>query len=120
MLYSRFTSQKLYNPPIHMSVQLKNSGMTNENTRIQISVKYSSTQWKPFALPKAGPEKYYDKVWEGSTQKFTDRLSIGNWVMYKRGLDSEDSYLKFIIEFREKCFFNFISCSFLVRTLQYL
>ena len=57
--------------------------MAKENTRIQISDKYWSTQWKPFALPKAGPEKYYNEVWEGSTQKFTDHLSIGNWVLYK-------------------------------------
>ena len=106
-----------------MSVWLKNSGMAKENTRIQISDKYSSTQWKPgVALPKAGPEKYYNKVWEGSTQKFTDHLSIGNWVLYNRSLDGDDSYLKFIIKFREKkimCFFYFILCNFLVRTLQY-
>ena len=104
-----------------MSVWLKNSGMAKENTRIQISDKYCSTQWKPFALPKAGPEKYHNKVWEGSTQKFTDHLSIDNWVLYKRGLESEDSYLKFIIKREKKnyIFFNFILCSFLVRTLQY-
>ena len=88
-----------------MSVWLKNSGMAKENTRIQISDKYWSTQWKPFALPKAGPEKYYNKVWEGSTQKFTDHLSIDNWVLYKRGLESEDSYLKFIIKREKKMIF---------------
>ena len=89
-----------------MSVWLKNSGMAKENTRIQISDKYSSTQWKPgVALPKAGPEKYYNKVWEGSTQKFTDHLSIDNWVLYKRDLESEDSYLKFIIKREKKMIF---------------
>ena len=60
--------------------------MAKENSRIQISDKYSSTQWKPFALPKAGPEKYHNKVWEGSPQKFTDHLSIDNRVLCKKDL----------------------------------
>ena len=48
-------------------------------------------------------------------------LSIGNWVLYKRGSDGDDSYLKFIIKFRKKIYIllNFILWNFLVRTLQY-
>jgi hypothetical protein len=40
-------------------------------------------------------------------------LSIGNWVLYKRGLDSDNSFLRFIIKFiKENNLFNFISCNF--------
>ena len=33
------------------------------------------------------------------SEKMCTNLSIGNWVLYKRGSDTDDSYLKFIIEF---------------------
>ena len=39
-------------------------------------------------------------------------LIIGNWVLYKRGSDDDDTYLKFIIKFRKKeNILNFILCN---------
>ena len=43
-------------------------------------------------------------------------LSIGDWVLYKRGLDGDNSYL--ILEKENYIFFDFILCNFLVRMLR--
>ena len=34
-------------------------------------------------------------------KKGTHKISENNWVLYKRGLDTDDSYLKFIVKFRK-------------------
>ena len=51
-------------------------------------------------------------------------LSIGDWVLYKRGVDGDNSYLKFLSNFRKrkkKSFFQLrFLCNFLVRTLRYI
>ena len=54
--------------------------------------------------------------------KHYSTLSIGDWVLCNRGLDRNNSYLRFLFNFRKKnyIFFNFILCNFLVRTLRYL
>ena len=63
------------------------------------------------------------KIW----MKLKLNLSIGDWVLYKRGSDGDDSYLEFIIRFRKKIFIflNFITWKFLqsfyqIWTLKYV
>ena len=43
--------------------------------------------------------------------------SIRDWVLRKRGLDGDNSFLKFLLNF--SIFFNFILCNVLVWTLRY-
>ena len=73
--------------------------------------------WRPHLTP---PNKMLSPHMKLLSKKFTFALSLGNWVLYKRVLDDDDSYLKFIIEFRKEVYiFRIILCNFLVQLLQY-
>ena len=60
----------------------------------------------------------YIFIWKIS-YRFTP--SIRDWVLCKRGLDGDNSCLKFLSNFRKRKLYilNFILCNFLVRTIRY-
>ena len=61
--------------------------------------------WPQYLLPDVSPQLPPEPK-EYSNRKWS-KLSIGDWVLCKRGLDGDNSYLKFPFNFRKRKLYIF-------------